>query len=70
MDKKMIRLLKDLSNLLEKHKAGLTYTSKDDGVHVVIHGDWINKVCIGFVNSGDVSQIRAIINQGEAKTGE
>jgi hypothetical protein len=70
MDKKMIRLLKDLAKVLEKHKAGLTYTSKDDGIHVVLDGDWRNKVCIGFVDSGDVSQIRAIINQGKAKTGE
>jgi hypothetical protein len=70
MDKKMIQLLKDLAKVLEKHKAGLTYTSKDDGVHVVLDGDWSNKVCIGFVDSGDVSQIMAIINQGKAKTGE
>jgi hypothetical protein len=70
MNKKMIRLLKDLSKVLEKHKAGLTYTSKDDGVHVVLDGDWSNKVCIGFVDSGDVSQIRNIINNAGTRAGE
>jgi hypothetical protein len=70
MNKKMIRLLKDLSKVLEKHKAGLTYTSKDDGVHVVLDGDWSNKVCIGFVDRGDVSQIRNIINNAGTRAGE
>jgi len=70
MNKKMVRLLKDLSKVLEKHKAGLTYTSKDDGVHVVLDGDWSNKVCIGFVDSGDVSQIRNIINNVGTRAGE
>jgi hypothetical protein len=67
MDKKMVRCLKDLANVLEKHKAGLTYTTRDDGVHVVLGGDWVRKVCIGFVDNGDVSGIRKLAGLEESK---
>lgn len=33
----MLDLLKDLADVLERHKGGLTYTTSDNGVHVSIN---------------------------------
>lgn len=73
MNPKLIALLIDLANVLEKHKGGLTYTRSDDGVHVTVedlnmeNADWPSadrpRVCIGWPENGDVSVLRTIINQ-------
>ena len=64
MTPEMIELLKDLADVLEKHKGGLSYTTSDDGVHVTINGDWRpgKRVCVGWPDSGNVSEIRRIIS--------
>ena len=63
MTPEMIELLKDLADVLEKHKGGLSYTTDDDGVHVTIDNDWRRgkRVCIGWPADGNVSEIRRII---------
>ncbi len=61
----MFNFLSDLADVLEKHNGGLTYTSRDDGIHVFV-GDispenWKTKICIGYPNNGN-SDIRSILN--------
>ena len=64
----MIELLKDLADVLEKHKGGLTYTTDDDGVHVLLGSFCGPRVCIGWPDNGDVSEIRRIISANNALT--
>ena len=68
----MIALLKDLADVLEKHKGGLVYTTDDDGIHVTINDDWKRKVCIEWPANGDVAHIRRFIenNRGEPRSPE
>ena len=66
MKQEMIEFLKDLADVLEKHKGGLTYTTNDDGIHVTIGEDWKTKVCIEWPMNGNVSNIRRIIEQNRA----
>lgn len=61
MKPEMIKLLKDLADVLEKHAGGLAYTTSDDGIHVTINDDWKSKVCIEWPCNGNVSRIREII---------
>jgi len=62
MKPEMLELLKDLADVLEKHKGGLTYTTSDNGIHVAIGDVWVGSgVCIGWPSDGNVSEIRNII---------
>lgn len=61
----MNEFLKELADLLEKHRARLGYTNDDDGVHVGI-GD--EDVCIGWPGacsqeSWDLNEIYALISE-------
>lgn len=67
MDAKMILFLTELAGLLEKHRAGLFYTTADDGVHVTIGDGFTSRCCIGWPNNGNCDTIRAIINQTRKK---
>lgn len=58
----MIAFLKDLADVLEKHRGGLFYTTNDDGVHVSIN-DFEDSACIGLTCCGNVSHIRDMIKQ-------
>ena len=63
MKPEMIELLKDLADVLEKHSAGLSYTSMDDGIHVSIGDEWNERgICIGWPENGNVSGIRRILH--------
>lgn len=46
----MKEFLKELAELLEKHKASLSYTTDDDGIHVRIGNE---DVCIGWPDGSD-----------------
>lgn len=59
----MLELLKDLADVLEKHKGGLLYTARDDGIHVMIGTDYVNKICIGWPSEGNVTGLRTIIER-------
>ena len=65
MNAKMLELLKDLADVLEKHNGGLTYNYDDDGVHVTIGEEWDDRICIGFPDNGDVSKMRNIIQYNQ-----
>ena len=70
MTQEMIELLKDLADVLEKHKGGMTYTTADDGIRVTLGEDWGTQICIGWPMNGNVEVIRRIISQnaqGEAR---
>ena len=61
MSEEMKALLSDLADVIERHNAGLGYTTDDDGIHVMI-GGWGNEsVCIGFPQSGSAYYIRSMI---------
>jgi hypothetical protein len=63
MKPEMIAFLKDLADVLKKHKGGLSYTNNDDGIHVMINDDWskASRVCIGWPANGNVSDIEDIL---------
>jgi len=61
MSDELIALLKELADVLEKHKGGFFYTTADNGIHVSINGNWNDSVCILWPNSGDVDHIRDMI---------
>jgi hypothetical protein len=61
MKPEMAAFLKELADLLEKHKAELFYTNDDDGIHALI-GDYRSATCIGFNINGDVDNIRTLIS--------
>lgn len=61
MNKQMKLFLDDLADVLEKHGAGLTYTSRDDGIYAYLGDCYKNKICIGFPCNGQ-SDIREILN--------
>lgn len=60
MTQEMINLLKDLADVLEKHRGGLRSTRDNDGVHVDLVG--CESVVIGFPQDGDVLELQAIID--------
>jgi hypothetical protein len=60
-EQKILELLKDLADVLEKHAGGLHYTKSDDGIHITQGIDFRRGVCIGFPLNGDVSEMRRII---------
>jgi hypothetical protein len=62
MKKEMLELLKDLADVLEKHKGGLHYTTSDNGIHVTQNDDYKNSICIGWPSNGNVSTLRRIIS--------
>lgn len=66
MKPEMLELLKDLADVLEKHKGGLSYTTSDDGVHVTHGEQWGRGVCIEWPSNGNVSEIRRIIKANES----
>jgi len=65
MNAKMLELLKDLADVLEKHSGGLTYTSDDDGIHLTIGEEWNDRICIGWPDNGHVSKMRSIIQSSQ-----
>ena len=66
MEKEMLNLLKDLADVLEKHKGGLATTMFDDGIYVTVDGAWGKKVNIGWPTEGNVSDLRKIIKYAES----
>jgi hypothetical protein len=60
MTPKMLALLKDLADVLEKHAGGLHYTKADDGIHVTQGGDWTS-ICIKWPRNGNCQSLRKII---------
>jgi len=58
MTQEMKQLLSDLADVLEKHKAGLGYTTWDDGVRVYLNSE---SVSVEFPEDGDVRHIRGLI---------
>jgi hypothetical protein len=66
MKKEMLELLKDLADVLEKHKGGLLYTTADNGIHVTQNGDYKKSICIGWPSNGNVSALRRIISNIES----
>jgi len=61
MNPKLLALLKDLADVIEKHDAELYYTNDDDGIHVGVGVKKGDSCCIGWPEDGDVSEIRQII---------
>lgn len=61
MKPEMLALLKDLADVLEKHSGGLTYTNRDDGVHVTQGHDGHHRACIGWPENGNCERLRSII---------
>ncbi len=61
MKPEMMELLKDLAAVLEKHQGGLSYTNRDDGIHVHLGEDCKTNVCIGWPMCGNVTELRQII---------
>jgi hypothetical protein len=62
MKKEMLELLKDLADVLEKHKGGLHYTTSDNGIHVTQNDDYKKSICIEWPSNGNVSALRRIIS--------
>jgi hypothetical protein len=65
--KPMLKFLKDLEKVFEKHSGGMTYTNRDDGIHATIGsaypvraGDKRNSVqiCIGFPDNGECLELK------------
>jgi hypothetical protein len=54
MSEEMKAFLRGLSELLERHQAGITYTTADDGIHITIGEERVN---IGFPDDGDTSGV-------------
>ena len=70
MKPEMLELLKDLADVLEKHRGGLSCTTSDDGIHVSIGDNWHERgVCIGWPQGGNVSELRRIIQANETSAG-
>lgn len=67
MEEKLIELLKDLSDVLEKHDGGLSYKTSDDGIYVSVGEDWKNAVCIGWPFNGNVDELRQIVEWNKNK---
>lgn len=63
----MVAFLEDLAAILKKHKAGLAYTTSDDGVYVTINDDWKNKKCIGFPSNGECLDLDLLIRNLSSK---
>jgi hypothetical protein len=61
-----IEFLRDLADVLEKHRGGLLYTTADNGIYVTQGSDLRNKICIGWPENGK-SEIRSIIAKLEDK---
>ena len=62
MTKQMVELLKDLADVLEKHKGGLHYTTADDGIRVTQGLVYKPSVCINWPFDGNVDTLRSIIS--------
>jgi hypothetical protein len=65
MNPRLLALLKELADVLERHQGGLFYTTIDDGVHVSVGNYWEEdgaSVCIGWPENGNVSEIHKIID--------
>lgn len=58
----MLELLKDLADVLEKHKGGLHYTTADDGIRVTQGLVYKPSVCIKWPFDGNVDSLRSIIS--------
>lgn len=65
MSKEMIAFLSDLADVIERHKGGIAYTVRDDGVYATLNGCWVSKVNIGWPSNGDVSKIRRVISNSK-----
>jgi len=63
MNHQMNEFLKDLADVLEKHNAGLGYTTSDDGVHAYVGENWDGSVSIGWPMCGNVKEIRKMISE-------
>ena len=63
MKPEMFEFLKDLADVLEKHKGGLLYTTRDDGVYAMIEDRYSQKVCIGWPCDGKMIELRKILNR-------
>jgi hypothetical protein len=63
MKPEMIAFLKDLADVLKKHKGGLTYLTSDDGIYVYLEDRLTRaeRVCIGFPSNGSVCDIETIL---------
>lgn len=68
MKPEMIKLLKDLADVLERHAGGLTCTTAENGIYVTVGDDWNAKVCIDWPHNGNVSRIWEIIEANSAQT--
>ena len=61
MSESMKSLLIDLADLVERHRAGFSYTVDDDGIWLTIGEICQESICIGFPDGGDASYIRSLV---------
>jgi len=68
MKPELFSFLKELEDLLDRHKVELFYTINDDGIHVA-HGSIYDSdyasVWIGFNRPDDLSELKSIIDAEE-----
>lgn len=57
-----IAFIQELSAVLKKHKAGLLYTTDDDGIHVTIGDSYATTENIGWPTNGESKEIDDILS--------
>ena len=66
MNEDIIAFIRDLAPVLEKHKAGLFYTTDDNGIHVSLGDNYRTAANIGWPANGRSPEIDRILSAANA----